>query len=201
MEPSRRDIHRTIRKFFRLRNKALRTLPYCASFRYPRKYLANVFAEAGFNVGAEIGVRRANYSKVLCMANPNLKLYCIDPWDVIGTKYPKEKQDRYFGVTKKRLAPYDHVIIRKKSIDAVGEFPDGFFDFVYIDGDHSFEVCMLDIIHYSPKVKSGGIMAVHDYYGGEKGVFNAVNAYIDSNNITPWYVTKELAPTAFWVKP
>ena len=75
-------------------------------------------------------------------------------------------------------------------------------DFVFIDGDHSFDYVVQDIIYWSKKVKSGGIIACHDYYPfHDCGVMNAVNAYTHSHNINPWYATKELEPTAFWVNP
>jgi hypothetical protein len=32
-------------------------------------------------------------------------------------------------------------------------------------------------------------------------VVDAVNAYIHAKHIDPWYVTKEVEPTAYWVKP
>ena len=39
--------------------------------------------------------------------------------------------------------------------------------FVYIDGNHKFDFICPDIIYWSKKVKHGGIVAVHDFYGGE----------------------------------
>jgi len=36
------------------------------------------------------------------------------------------------------------------------------FDFLFIDGDHSYEGCKLDYENYNPAVKSGGIIAFHD---------------------------------------
>jgi hypothetical protein len=60
---------------------------------------------------------------------------------------------------------------------------------------------MLDIILWSKKVRKNGIIACHDCYGGETGVEKAVEAYTHSHHIDPWYVTKELQPTAYWVNP
>jgi len=36
-------------------------------------------------------------------------------------------------------------------------------DFVYIDGDHSFDAVVRDVILWSNKVRPGGIVAAHDY--------------------------------------
>lgn len=86
-------------------------------------------------------------------------------------------------------------------MDAVGQFKDGSLDFVYIDGDHSFENCILDILHWTKKVRPNGVVAVHDYhpYVG-LDVMLAVDAYTRANHIDPWYVTREMEPTAYWVK-
>ena len=45
-----------------------------------RYQLAELFAEVKFGVGAEIGVFRAKYAKVLTDANPDCKLFLVDPW-------------------------------------------------------------------------------------------------------------------------
>jgi predicted O-methyltransferase YrrM len=37
------------------------------------------------------------------------------------------------------------------------------FDMVFIDGDHSYEGCKGDILAWTPHLKRGGILAVHDY--------------------------------------
>lgn len=35
-------------------------------------------------------------------------------------------------------------------------------DLLFVDGDHSYEGAYDDLMHYSPQVKTGGFMAVHD---------------------------------------
>lgn len=46
---------------------------------------------------------------------------------------------------------------------AVDAYPDNYFDFVYIDGDHSYKGAKSDLRNYYPKVKRGGVIAGHDY--------------------------------------
>ena len=53
-----------------------------------RDDMASLFAELGFNSGAEIGVEQGFYSEVLCKANPELQLASIDPWSA-GAYDPK----------------------------------------------------------------------------------------------------------------
>ncbi|MEO5366077.1 MAG: class I SAM-dependent methyltransferase [Magnetococcus sp. WYHC-3] len=195
------NIHSAIKKKFGL-NKRTDNLPYGAGRRYSRAHLAELFAELKFNVGAEVGVRRGRFSMLLCKCNPNLKLFCVDPWMAYSNKYTKERQEGIYQECLKNLAGYNVEIIRKTSIDALEDFKDRSLDFVFIDGNHQFDYVCPDIIYWAKKVKSGGIMSVHDYYAfGWSGVVQAVNSYTFCHDIRPWYVTKELEPTAFWVNP
>lgn len=41
-----------------------------------------------------------------------------------------------------------------------------YVDFLFIDGDHSYEGCAGDIIAWTPNMKVGGFVAVHDYNKG-----------------------------------
>jgi hypothetical protein len=56
---------------------------------------------------------------------------------------------------------FEHV--RKTSVEAAKDYPDGFFDFVYIDGDHSKEAVQADVTAWRPKVKTGGMLSGHDW--------------------------------------
>ena len=174
-------------------------MPWCTSKRYDRYTLGELLGEIGFNIGAEIGVRRGNYSKYLCEKNHNLKLYCIDPWLPHGNKYTVERQERYYQETLKNTNGLNIEIIRKKSHDALNDIPDRSLDFVFVDGDHSFDHCVTDIIFWSKKVKKGGLIIVHDCYGWSGGgVLPAVYGYTYSHNLE-WFITKEAEPTAFWI--
>ena len=67
--------HRIIKKVFRLRTLYDDNLPLGSSKRYDRKLFPKLFARLGFNKGAEIGVRKGEYSRRFCKENPDLKLY------------------------------------------------------------------------------------------------------------------------------
>lgn len=194
------DVNRMIRKKFHIRE--VDNLPYGSGRRYTRNNLAELYHDLGYKTGAEIGVRRGRYSRILCKENPNLTLYCVDPWSGYSNKYTDEKQENIYQDALKNLEGLPVVIIRKSSIDALSDIADGSLDFIFIDGNHTYDYVAPDIIYWSKKVRSGGIVSVHDYYNfGMSGVVPAVNGYVLSHHIDPWYVTKELEPTAFWVKP
>lgn len=127
-----------------------------------RTDLAKHFKELGFKIGAEIGVDTGIYSEILCKEIPGLKLYSIDVWDLNAVK-SREKRLGKYEEAKKRLAPYDATLIKKLSLDALQDFDNNFFDFVYIDACHLFDDVMQDIIQWTKKVRKGGIVAGHDY--------------------------------------
>lgn len=178
-----------------------RNLPW-----YPRKgrrdILANLFTYLNFKEGAEIGTYRGAWAHYLCSTVPNLHLSCIDPWLFYegGSRTP-EVQEIYYAETVQKLKGFNATIIRKKSMDAVGAFEDESLDFVYIDGNHAFDYAIMDIICWHPKVRKGGIVAVHDYHTQVgTDVIKAVDAYTHVHHIDPWYVTREEWPTAYWVR-
>lgn len=160
-----------------------------------RNGLAKLFNELGFRSGAEIGVLEGEYSEILVKANPNLKLFSIDPW-VPHRGYTdftrKETFAKALEKARTRLSQYNSEIVQKFSLDAVRDFPDESLDFVYIDSDHSFQSCTNDIVEWSKKVRQGGIISGHDYLKYEKPtnihVYEVVNGYTEAYNIRPWFV-------------
>ncbi len=177
-------------------------MPHCAGYRYTRNDLAKLLGALNYNRGVEIGVRKGVFSRKLCKYNRNLELFSIDPWgEYLEGKYYQELQDSLHKQAVEALIPFNATIIKKTSMEALADFEDESLDFAYIDGNHKFDYVAPDIIYWSQKVRKNGIVAVHDYYNGEVGVGQAVDAYTRAWDIRPWYVTKELQPTAFWVKP
>lgn len=53
--------------------------------------------------------------------------------------------------------------ITKTSIEASKDFPDNYFDLVYIDAEHTYNSVKEDIEVWTPKVKEWGIIAGHDW--------------------------------------
>ena len=61
------------------------------------------------------------------------------------------------------------------SIGLSEEFDNESIDFVYIDGDHSYESIQQDLYYWYNKVKPGGIIGGHDYVDVWPGVIRAVD--------------------------
>src|ERR1017187_3863589 len=94
-------------------------IPDCSRFDLPE-----FFVQMGYKVGVEIGVCTGIFSEALCKAG--LKLYAIDPWFVYTdysdkTRSLQEDFNADYEIAKKKLAPYDCTIIRKTSMEALGD--------------------------------------------------------------------------------
>lgn len=86
-------------------------------------------------------------------------------------------------------------------------FPDNHIDLVYIDAFHTEESCTLDILAWWPKVKSGGILAGHDYENKpatqeweQIGVKDAVDKWSNIMGLTV-HSTDEGCPSWWVLKP
>lgn len=86
-------------------------------------------------------------------------------------------------------------------MEAVKDFPNNFFDFVHIDGDHSYDAVMNDLIEWSKRVRVGGIISGHDY-DPDWAVKLAVDDYVKNNSIDNCFysVEKRISPSFWWEK-
>lgn len=150
---------------------------------YDRKSLASILQ----GVGVEVGVANAHFSKVI-LDNPRVKkLYGVDayePHERYSDYKLKETFTRMHTNAIKRTREYSNFeLIRKFSMDAVGDFTGESLDFVYIDADHSYQTTLQDIQEWSKKVVKGGVICGDDYVQQDPidpryDVYHAVNAYV-----------------------
>ncbi len=148
-------------------------------------------------MGAEIGVDEGAYSAVLCQAIPGLKLHCIDSWE-LNTGAMRRIRLRSFEQAKTILTPYDVTLIKKESMDALGDFEDRTLDFVYIDAGHRFDDVMNDIMSWTKKVRKGGVVAGHDYVSTAGGVVAAIDAYTKGHHFKLQVTTDPSEPISWW---
>lgn len=148
--------------------------------------LAKHFAKLGFTKGVEIGVADGRYAEILCESIPNLSYWGVDVWaEYEGNWRDNKYQDGAYLQAQMRLKQYPKAELYKMtSLRASLEFGDNSMDFVFIDGAHDFDNVMLDILLWTPKIKSGGIVSGHDYYQlSAGGIIPAVNAYVQAHKI------------------
>ena len=168
-------------------------------------------------VGAEIGVWKANTSANFVKRGVK-ELHLVDAWSVevykegIGEtgewgsyeKYLERYKQVTGGTTEEHFTAYyektyndvvkrfkqmDHVHVhRMASKDWFEKQQDNYFDWIYLDGDHSYEGVLRDLKSSQRVVKSGGIILGDDYAWafqrhGKPGVTAAVDEFIKDTGL------------------
>lgn len=177
---------------------------------FHRNDLAQLFAELGFRRGAEIGVAEGNYSEILLKANPECELLLVDPWHHYSDNpqgKSKERHEFAYNETLRKTESYPNVnICPQLSMEAVRDVDDDSLDFCYIDAHHSYPYVMADIIEWTKKVRSGGIVALDDVYKLDEarwgaGPMEAIYDYTRAMHINPWWlIAAHKSVDGFFVK-
>lgn len=178
--------------------------------------LAPLFGKLAYAKGAEIGVERGKFTEVLCIANPQAKIYAVDPWKAYRgyrDHVSQEKLDGFYDDAAERLKAHNCELVRKFSHEAAEGFADNELDFVFIDANHRLECVINDIVIWEKKVRPGGIISGHDYRQFKRQTYShipeALAAYTQSYRIHPWFLcglrsepntVRDSARSWFWVK-
>jgi len=121
-------------------------------------------------LGAEIGVQTGHNSLSIFESGWLGELACIDNW-----VRPHELEE-----AKKRLADKDVTFIKSDSAKAADRFLEDSLDWIYHDADHSYNGLKRDYNAWFSKVRSGGIIAGHDYAPeSHKNDCDGVRQFID----------------------
>ena len=108
--------------------------------------------------------------------NMNINImYLVDRWHPHYENYnfPDIKQRAI--ETFERFEDMDDVIIIRANSLKFDLFPDGYFDYIYLDDDHTFEQVTKELELYWDKLKPGGALAGDNYE--QAGVSRAVNTF------------------------
>jgi hypothetical protein len=135
-----------------------------------REQLPLLLNSLGLNLrGVELGTFKGEFSKTLLSLWPG-NLFMIDVWrELDSSEYDDQSnhlfhQDSYLQAMKNtsEFSERAHMIRCRGNI-ARDLFENESLDFVYIDANHTYESVSDDILTWYPKVRSGGILAGHDY--------------------------------------
>jgi hypothetical protein len=81
-------------------------------------------------------------------------------------------------------------------MQAVTKFADNSLDFVYLDGNHTYDFVKQDLNAWYNKVKVGGILAGHDY--PLKSVKQAVDEFCKDKKLLS--ITEEKLTASYYIK-
>ena len=161
----------------------------------PGRLYALLAAPRG-GVCAEVGVWAGGFSARMVQLRKPRELHLIDPWQFVpslpermygGSEASSQgDMDALMASVVDRFAGNTSVKIhRRTSIEAARHFEDCYFDWIYLDGDHSHEAVLADLNVWLPKVKLGGKIVCDDYTWvdehGTCGVKTAVESFLDAH--------------------
>jgi len=124
----------------------------------------------------EIGSYKGESTMMFASSGTFKEIHCIDPHegneeanDILQEDWNSIKQE-----FKTNTRYFNNITFHKDySYNVVNKFPDGYFDFIYIDGSHKYEDVKRDIQLYLPKTNN--LIGGHDYQKEWPGVVQAVN--------------------------
>ena len=131
--------------------------------KYGRRFLLE--SMPAHSVCAEIGVSQGLFTEQILEVVKPKKLHLIDPWIIephIG--YHDGVRDKFNAQIQAGTVE----IHRSQSQDCVDRFPDDYFDWIYVDGNHNYNSVYRDLDLYYPKVKMYGFITGDDYRFVEK---------------------------------
>jgi hypothetical protein len=148
-------------------------------------------------VVCEIGVWKGEFSERILKEKKTKELHLIDPWKFFpqyktrwygGAKARSQKDmnEIYKDVKKRFLGDKNVFIHRSTSEKAAKKLKNKYFDFIYVDGNHSYEFVLADLTNYFPKLKEKGTIAGDDYLWREGMKFpvrKAVSEFVKEKDL------------------
>lgn len=139
------------------------------------------------SICAEIGVDKGEFSEIILNQTKPKKLHLIDAWGD-----PKRYHDGLKELVRNKFNRQINQNLVELNIgystSVLKEFPNYYFDWVYLDTDHTYKVTANELAILKDKVKPNGIIAGHDYIIGNwagdcrYGVIEAVHELCVKDN-------------------
>lgn len=145
-------------------------------------------------VVAEVGCAFGDFSAEILRRTSPAKLHLVDLWG-------SERYEDGLRQIREKFAPAiasgKIEINRGLSTAVLQTFPDAYFDWVYIDTDHSYKTTAEELRISAAKLKPGGRLAGHDFTSGNAikpwpyGVIEACNEFCKKFDWQYEYMTME----------
>lgn len=158
-----------------------------------RSRLLELMPENG--VWAEIGVNRGEFSREIIEKAKPEKLHLIDAW--ASERYHQGLRELVEQLFAAEIGTGVVEINQGYSTDVLKVFPDHYFDCVYIDTAHTYDVTRDELAILENKMKPGGLICGHDYINScwrnavKYGVVEAVHEFCVLHDWRIVYLTNE----------
>lgn len=155
-------------------------------FESARNVNGIVFVE----IGSYIGASSCFIAEGIKKSKKSATLYCVDTWQ--NDAMSEGKQDTYQKFLE-NTKDYANIIVPLQGTSKkIAETFDKKIDFLFIDGDHSYEGVKTDVNAWFLKLNSGAIILFHDV-GWAEGVQRVIK-----EDITPNVKKEGRLPNLYW---
>lgn len=131
----------------------------------------------------------SNYKPNECVSESaikNLRLKTIDKSCTPLLKVNEDDSEKVFDRAIENIMSSGFIdsvdFYRLDSESFLQTVEDDTYDFIFLDAHLTYEQAYRDLIHWTPKLKHGGALAIHDYFYAE--TYHAVQNYRKDYNIT-----------------
>lgn len=135
-----------------------------------RSQFPDVLNQLGLlGLGAEVGVQRGVNASHIRRHWKGEKLFLVDSWKpYFGTTVDAIQHEIYLNDCRNHMAefaPGSYEVMRMTSLDGCAQLTERglMLDWVYLDAAHEYEKVVQDIGIWWNRVRSGGVIAGHDY--------------------------------------
>ena len=140
----------------------------------------------------EVGVDRGNWARTFLDRFAQIhEWWGVDDWRPYGEM--QFDRDADYRMALANIQPYSGraKLIRAGSVEASRLFAPGSVDFVYIDGEHTYEAVRGDLEAWWDRIGDHGIMAGHDWTDQpvHAGVKRAVTEFAEARGLTVYLTT------------
>jgi hypothetical protein len=139
----------------------------------------------------EVGVEFGGYTDIYYdqVTSFNGHIWLLDLWQTEGNdEYFSQREGQveegYEKIKKKYSQKENVTLIKGSAFEKHEEFEDEFFDWIYIDCDHTYEGISKNIEVWWPKLKKNGVFSGHDYNPDPENEFYdhmEINKAVDEN--------------------
>lgn len=134
-------------------------------------------------VGCFMGKSTAYMAELIAQGDKNITFYAVDHFKGSDEQIHREMlkdvslEDVYFdNIARAGLSEVVITLVQDSKMSA-SKFEDDSLDAIFIDAGHHFDEVMSDLTVWFPKLKIGGVIAGHDYYGSHQEVKQAVDKF------------------------
>lgn len=118
-------------------------------------------------IGCELGVFEGDFSQKLLDSNKFSILYLVDSFHGHASNFGKKYKDASVleKIVSERFKDNSNVkIIKNTSINFLNSMPENFFDFIYIDTVHDYNITKQELEYSRRVIKNKGLLCGHDFH-------------------------------------